>query len=755
MSDNKPNNPQDIVLDELNDSQKPFAPQHGGGCPFHGSNTKDGETPMAWWPKALNLDILHQHDKKVNPLGEDFDYAQELKKLDVDALKKDLEEVLRNSQDWWPADHGYYGGLMGRLAWHSAGSYRAADGRGGANTGNIRFAPLNSWPDNANLDKARRLLQPIKQKYGNKISWADLIVLAGTMGYEAAGLKTFGFAFGRKDIWHPEKDTYWGSEKEWLAKTGSEGNRWSGDRDLQNPLASVMMGLIYINPEGVDGNPDPIATARDMKITFKRMGVTVEETVALVAGGHTIGKQHGNADASKVGAEPEGADIANQGLGWKTDAKDVAKITSGIEGAWTTNPDRWDNEFFKLLFKYEDKFVNVKSPAGAHQWEPSEMDEEDMPADQNDPSIKRKITMNDGDMALIKDPEYRAISEKFLNDQAAFDDAFARAWFKLTHRDMGPKSRYQGPLVPSEDLIWQDPIPAPKYVPTADEINSLKEKILASDLSIGELVATAWDSARTFRGSDYRGGANGARIRLAPQKDWVGNEPKRLQKVLSVLEGIQKAFADDNGGKEVSMADLIVLAGTAAVEKAIKDAGLDVAVPFDAGRGDAVQEMTDAESFEYLKPVHDGFRNFQEAHYAPQPEELLLDRAQLLGLTAVEMTVLVGGLRVLGANFEGNKHGVFTDKVGVLSNDFFRNLVDMNYTWEPTGRNSYNINERKSGETKFTATRVDLVFGSNSILRAYAELYAQDDSREKFARDFVKAWTKVMNADRYDLGYNC
>ncbi|AKG10634.1 peroxidase [Moraxella bovoculi] len=731
-----------MVLDELNDSKKPFAPQ--GGCPFHGSNTSDGQSVMTWWPKALNLDILHQHDSKVNPMGEDFNYAEELKKLDVDALKKDLEEVLRNSQDWWPADHGYYGGLMGRLSWHAAGSYRVADGRGGANTGNIRFAPLNSWPDNANLDKARRLLQPIKQKYGNKISWADLIVLAGTMGYEAAGLKTTGFAFGRTDIWHPEKDTYWGSEKEWLAKTGSKGNRWSGDRDLQNPLASVMMGLIYINPEGVDGVQDPIKTARDMRITFARMGMNDEEVVALVAGGHTIGKHHGNADASTVGAEPEAADIADQGLGWKTADKDIAKITSGLEGAWTTHPDRWDNEFFKLLFKYEDKFVSVKSPAGANQWEPSEMDIEDMPVDQNDPSIKRKITMNDGDMALIKDPEYRKISERFLNDQAAFDKAFADAWFKLTHRDMGPVSRYHGPLVPSEEWIWQDPIPAPKYVPTADEINSLKEKILASDLSIGELVATAWDSARTFRGSDYRGGANGARIRLAPQKDWIGNEPERLQKVLAVYE---KLSSETN----VSIADLIVLGGTVAVEKAIKDAGYNVPVQFDAGRGDATQEMTDVESFEYLKPIHDGFRNFQEDHYEPTPEELLLDRAQLMGLTAVEMTVLVGGLRVLGANHGGSKHGVFTDRVGVLTTDFFRNLVDMGNKWEPTGRNSYNIVDRKTGETKWTATRADLVFGSNSILRAYAELYSQDDAGEKFAKDFAKAWTKVMNADCYDL----
>lgn len=712
------------------------------GCPVHGSNTTDGQSPLAWWPKTLNLDILHQHDKKVNPLGEDFSYAEELKKLDVDALKADITALLKDSQDWWPADHGYYGGLMARMAWHQAGSYRAMDGRGGGNTGNQRFAPLNSWPDNANLDKARRLLYPIKQKYGNKISWADLILLAGTMGYEAAGLKTYGFAFGREDIWHPEKDTYWGSEKEWLAATGSDGNRWSGDRDLENPLAAVMMGLIYVNPEGVDGNPDPIKTARDMKITFARMGMNDEETVALTAGGHTIGKMHGNGNAAEVGADPEAADIAEQGLGWSY--KNPGKITSGLEGAWTTNPDRWDNEFFKLLFKYEDKWVNVKSPAGAKQWEPSEMDEEDMPVDQNDPSIKRKIAMSDADMALIKDPEYRKISEKFLNDQAALDDAFARAWFKLTHRDMGPKSRYLGPLVPAEDLIWQDPIPAVDYTLTDAQVAELKDKILASGLPVSELVATAWDSARTFRGSDYRGGANGARIRLAPQKDWIGNEPERLQKVLAVYEALSK----DTG---VSIADLIVLGGSAAVEKAAKDAGVDVVVPFVAGRGDATQEQTDVESFEYLKPIHDGFRNFQEAHYAPQPEELLLDRAQLLGLTAPEMTVLVGGLRVLGANFGNSKHGVFTDRVGVLTTDFFRNLVDMGNKWEPTGRNSYNIVDRKTGETKFTATRVDLVFGSNSILRAYSELYAQDDSKEKFVKDFINAWVKVMNADRFDL----
>ncbi|MFB6348837.1 catalase/peroxidase HPI [Moraxella sp. ZJ142] len=715
------------------------------GCPFHGANTTDEQTPLAWWPKTLNLDILHQHDKKTNPLGEDFDYAKEFLKIDLEELKEDVRQVLRNSQTWWPADYGYYGGLMGRLSWHAAGSYRMADGRGGANTGNIRFAPLNSWPDNGNLDKARRLLYPIKQKYGNRLSWADLIVLAGTIGYESAGLKTFGFAGGREDIWHPEKDVYWGSEKQWLAKTGSEGSRWSDDRQLENPLASVMMGLIYVNPEGVDGKPDPLKTARDMRITFERMGMNDEETVALTAGGHTIGKAHGNGDASKLGAEPEAANIEDQGFGW-LNPEGPGKVTSGIEGAWTTHPDRWDNEFFKLLFKYEDKWALTKSPAGANQWEPVEMDAEDMPVDSFDPSIRRKIVMTDADMALIRDPEYRKISERFLNDQAALDDAFARAWFKLTHRDMGPKSRYLGADVPSEDLIWQDPIPAVDYTLSDDEIAKLKAKILATGLSVSELVATAWDSARTFRQSDYRGGANGARIRLAPQKDWVGNEPERLAKVLAVYEQLQATL-----DKKVSIADLIVLGGTAAVEKAAFDAGVPITVPFAAGRGDASDEQTDAASFEYLKPIHDGFRNFQEAHYAPQPEELLLDRAQLMGLTAPEMTVLIGGMRVLGANHGGSQHGVFTDRIGVLSTDFFRNLVDMNNTWQPTGRNSYNICDRSTGQVKWTATRVDLVFGSNSILRAYAEVYAQDDAKEKFVKDFVAAWVKVMNADRFDL----
>ncbi len=717
------------------------------GCPVHGSNTADGQSPVAWWPKNLNLDILSQHDTKTNPLGEDFDYAEAFKTLDLEAVKRDLRELMVTSQSWWPADWGNYAGLMIRMAWHSAGTYRAADGRGGANTGNQRFAPLNSWPDNANLDKARRLLWSIKKKYGNKLSWADLMILAGNMAYESVGLKTFGFGGGRADIWHPEKDIYWGSEKEWLAKSGGEGSRYSGERDLENPLAAVMMGLIYVNPEGVDGNPDPLRTAKDMRVTFARMGMNDEETVALTAGGHTVGKAHGNGDASKLGAEPEGAGVEAQGLGWinpkgKGNAGDT--VSSGIEGAWTTYPTRWDNGFFHLLFKYE--WALTKSPAGAHQYEPIDCAEEDKPVDAHDPSVRRNPMMTDADMALKVDPAYRKISERFRDDQEYFSEVFARAWFKLTHRDMGPKSRYLGADVPAEDLIWQDPIPAVDYILSDREVAELKAQILASGLSVSELVATAWDSARTFRGSDFRGGANGARIRLAPQKDWVGNEPARLQKVLKVLEGIQAASA-----KKVSIADLIVLGGSAAVEKAARDAGVDVCVPFAPGRGDATQEQTDVESFEFLKPVHDGFRNWQEAHYAPQPEELLLDRAQLMGLTAPEMTVLVGGLRVLGANHGGSKHGVFTNRVGVLSNDFFVNLTDMAYTWKPTGRNSYDIVDRASGAVKWTATRVDLVFGSNSILRSYAEVYAQDDAKEKFVKDFVAAWVKMMNADRFDL----
>ena len=721
-----------------------------GKCPvMHGSVTKAGESNTDWWPNALNLDILHQHDTKTNPLGEEFNYAEEFKKLDLEAVKNDLKALMTDSQEWWPADWGHYGGLMIRMAWHAAGSYRLADGRGGSNTGNQRFAPLNSWPDNGNLDKARRLLWPIKKKYGNKLSWADLMILAGNMAYESMGFKTFGFAGGREDIWHPEKDTYWGSEKEWLAPSGGEGTRYdaSGDREMENPLAAVMMGLIYVNPEGVDGNPDPLKTAKDMRITFERMAMNDEETVALTAGGHTVGKAHGNGDAANLGPAPEGADVEEQGFGWqnnKTRGIGRDTVTSGVEGAWTTNPTQWDGGYFDLLFKYDWELT--KSPAGAHQYQPVNIAEEDMPVDVEDPSIRCMPMMTDADMALKMDPEYRKIAEKFRNDQAYFEDVFARAWFKLTHRDLGPKSRYLGADAPAEDLIWQDPIPAVDYDLTDAEIADLKAQVLASDLSIAELVATAWDSARTFRGSDFRGGANGARIRLAPQKDWEGNEPERLQRVLAVLEGIRAGFA-----KPVSMADMIVLAGTAAVEKAAKDAGVDVTVPFAPGRGDATDEQTDAESFDVLEPLADGFRNYVKKDYAVAPEEMLLDRAQLMGLTAPEMTVLMGGMRVLGTNFGGSPHGVFTDKVGELSNDFFVNLTDMAYQWKPASKSHYNIVDRKSGETKWTATRVDLVFGSNSILRSYAEVYAQDDNKEKFVHDFVKAFVKVMNADRFDL----
>ncbi|MEQ3632289.1 catalase/peroxidase HPI [Thalassolituus sp.] len=723
-----------------------------GKCPvMHGANTANGNSNTAWWPNALNLDILHQHDTKTNPLGEDFNYAEEFKKLDLDAVKNDVKAMMTESQEWWPADWGHYGGLMIRMAWHSAGSYRIADGRGGAGTGNQRFAPLNSWPDNVNLDKARRLLWPIKKKYGNKLSWADLMILAGTMAYESMGLKTFGFAGGREDIWHPEKDTYWGSEKEWLAPSGSEGTRYSGERDLENPLAAVMMGLIYVNPEGPDGKSDPLKSAHDIRETFKRMAMNDEETVALTAGGHTVGKAHGNGKAENLGAEPEAADIEEQGMGWnnhKTRGIGRDTVTSGIEGAWTTNPTQWDNGYFDLLLGYDWELTH--SPAGASQWQPIGIKEEHMPVDVEDPSIRCMPMMTDADMAMKMDPEYRKISERFHKDPAYFSDVFARAWFKLTHRDLGPKSRYLGSDVPAEDLIWQDPVPTVDYTLTDAEVADLKAKILASGVSGADLIATAWDSARTFRASDYRGGANGARIRLAPQKDWEGNEPARLQSVLSMLEGIQAGLS-----KPVSMADLIVLAGTAAVEAAAKAGGVDIIVPFTPGRGDATDEMTDAESFEPLEPVHDGFRNWVKKDYTVQPEEMLLDRAQLMGLTAPEMTVLIGGMRVLGTNYGGTvgnkQHGVFTDNVGVLSNDFFVTLTDMGYDWKPTGKNSYNIVDRKTGEVKHTATRVDLVFGSNSILRSYAEVYAQDDNREKFVRDFVKAWVKVMNADRFDV----
>jgi catalase-peroxidase len=712
-------------------------------CPvMHGGATESSMSNMEWWPKALNLDILHQHDTKTNPLGVNFNYREEVKKLDFAALKQDLLALMTDSQEWWPADWGHYGGLMIRMSWHAAGTYRIADGRGGAGTGNQRFAPINSWPDNVNLDKARRLLWPIKKKYGNKLSWADLIAYAGTIAYESMGLKTFGFAFGREDIWHPEKDIYWGSEKQWLAPSGSAGSRYSGERDLENPLAAVMMGLIYVNPEGVDGKPDPLKTAHDVRVTFARMAMNDEETVALTAGGHTVGKCHGNGDAALLGPDPEGAELEEQGLGWINKTKPGIgrnTVSSGIEGAWTTNPTKWDNGYFQLLLNYEWELK--KSPAGAWQWEPIGIKEEDKPVDVEDPSKRYNPIMTDADMAMKMDPEYRKISERFQKDQAYFSEVFARAWFKLTHRDMGPKSRYIGPEVPQEDLIWQEPVPKGN---TNYDIQAVKAKLAASGLSIGDMVATAWDSARTFRGSDKRGGANGGRIRLAPQKDWPGNEPKRLNKVLSVLEPIAK----ESGA---SIADIIVLAGNVGVEQAIKAAGFDIDVPFAPGRGDATAEMTDLVSFADLETIHDGYRNWLMKDYVVSAEELMLDRTQLMGLTAPEMTVLVGGMRVLGTNYGNSKHGVFTDREAVLSNDFFVNLTDMNYTWKPIGNNLYEIRERSSNKVKWTATRVDLVFGSNSILRAYAEVYAQDDNQEKFVRDFVAAWVKVMNADRFEL----
>ncbi|MDA7747289.1 catalase/peroxidase HPI [Psychromonas sp.] len=714
-----------------------------GKCPvMHGGATDNSMTNVAWWPKALNLDILHQHDRKTNPLGETFNYRESLKELDVEGLKKDLHAVMTDSQAWWPADWGHYGGLMIRLSWHSAGTYRIADGRGGAGTGSQRFAPLNSWPDNVNLDKARRLLWPIKKKYGNKLSWADLIAYAGTIAYESMGLKTFGFAFGREDIWHPEKDTYWGAEKEWLAPSDAENSRYSGERDLSNPLAAVMMGLIYVNPEGVDGNPDPLKTANDIRVTFDRMAMNDEETVALTAGGHTVGKAHGNGNAKELEADPEGAEIEDQGFGWlnKT-SRGVGRdtVSSGIEGAWTTHPTQWDNGYFELLLNYDWELK--KSPAGAWQWEPIDIKEEHKPVDVEDASIRKNPIMTDADMAMKMDPEYRKISEKFYHDPEYFSDVFARAWFKLTHRDMGPKARYMGPDVPNEELIWQDPVPAGN---TEYDVKEVKVKIAASGLSVSELVTTAWDSARTYRGSDKRGGANGARIRLAPQKDWEGNEPVRLAKVLSVLEAIAKETG-------ASIADVIVLAGNLGIEQAAKAAGTDLIVPFTPGRGDATDEMTDVEAFAVLEPVHDGFRNWVKGNYVVMPEEMLLDRSQLMGLTALEMTALVGGMRVIGTNQGGTKHGVFTDREGALSNDFFVNLTDMNYSWLPKGKNLYHICDRDTNDVKWTATRADLVFGSNSILRSYAEFYAQDDNQDKFVHDFVAAWSKVMNADRFDI----
>ena len=712
--------------------------QDAGKCPVpHGANTEAGGGNAAWWPKGLNLSILHQHDTKSNPLGADFDYRKELEQLDIPALKRDLHELMTTSQAWWPADWGHYGGLMIRLSWHAAGTYRIADGRGGGGTGNQRFAPLNSFPDNANLDKARRLLWPIKKKYGNRVSWADLLVLAGTIAYESMGLKTFGFSFGRADIWHPEEDIYWGPEREWLAPSE---NRYANVDDastMEGPLAAVQMGLIYVNPEGVNGVSDPLKTAAHVRETFARMAMNDEETVALTAGGHTVGKAHGNGSAKNLGPAPEGADIKEQGLGWMNHTtRSVGRdtVTSGIEGAWTTNPTQWDNGYFKMLLGHEWELK--KSPAGATQWEPINIKEEDKPTDVEDSSIRLAPIMTDADMAMIKDPAYRKISERFHADPAYFDEVFARAWFKLTHRDLGPKSRYYGPDVPKEDLIWQDPTPAGS---TSYDVAALKKAIAATSLTTQELVATAWDSARTFRGSDFRGGSNGARIRLAPQRIWQGNEPERLDRVLAQLEPL----ATQAGA---SIADTLVLAGYVGVERAAEAAGVSITMPFTPGRGDATAEQTDAASFAPLEPIHDAFRNWLKMDYNVSAEELMLDRAQLMGLTAPEMTVLVGGMRVLGANYGGARHGVFTQREGILSTDFFTTLTDMRYVWEPVKTGEYALRDRTTGAVEHTATRVDLVFGSNSILRSYAEVYAQDDAGNKFVRDFANAWVKVMNA---------
>ncbi|WP_148252252.1 catalase/peroxidase HPI [Aidingimonas lacisalsi] len=714
-----------------------------GKCPvMHGGNTSTGTSNKDWWPEGINLDILHQHDRKTNPMDPDFNYREEVKKLDVQALKNDLRKLMVDSQEWWPADWGSYVGMFIRVAWHSAGSYRLADGRGGGGTGNQRFAPLNSWPDNVNTDKGRRLLWPIKKKYGNKVSWADLMVLSGTIAYEVAGLKTYGFAFGREDIWHPEKDIYWGDEKEWLAPSDERYVDVDKPDTMENPLAAVQMGLIYVNPEGVNGQPDPQKTAEQVRETFARMAMNDEETAALTAGGHTIGKCHGNGDADELSAEPEAADVEYQGIGWmNTKGRGVGRdtVVSGIEGAWTKNPTQWDMGWFDMLFNHEWELK--KSPAGAWQWEPVDIAEDDMPVDVEDPSIRRKPIMTDADMAMKVDPVYNDICRKFMNDPEYFSETFAKAWFKLTHRDLGPKARYIGPDVPAEDLIWQDPVPAGS-IAYCEEV--VKQKIAESGLSIGEMVSTAWDSARTYRGSDMRGGANGARIRLAPQNDWPGNEPERLAKVLDVYERISAETG-------ASIADVIVLGGSVGIEKAAKAAGHDVHVPFLKGRGDATDEMTDADSFAPLEPLADGFRNWQKQDYVVKPEEMLLDRAQLMGLTGPEMTVLIGGMRVLGTNHGGTRHGVFTDREGQLTNDFFVNLTDMGNTWKPAGNNLYEIRDRQTDTVKWTASRVDLVFGSNSLLRSYAEVYAQDDNGEKFVNDFVAAWTKVMNADRFDV----
>ncbi|SDN84572.1 catalase/peroxidase HPI [Alkalicoccus daliensis] len=703
----------------------------------------EATTNKDWWPNLLDLDVLHQHGEKTNPLGTDFNYAEEFQKLDYDAMKKDLLDLMTDSQDWWPADYGHYGPFFIRMSWHSAGTYRTGDGRGGGGSGSQRFAPLNSWPDNGNLDKARRLLWPIKQKYGNKLSWADLLVLAGNVAIESMGGKTIGFGGGREDIWQPEQDVNWGPEKEWL---GDE--RYSGDRELENPLAAVQMGLIYVNPEGPNGEPDPVGSGRDIRETFKRMGMNDEETVALTAGGHTFGKAHGAVPAEHQGEDPEAAPIESMGFGWKSNSEKGEHgpytLTSGIEGAWTPTPTKWDMTYFDVLFGYEWELT--KSPAGAYQWEPKNPDENHMAPDAADPNKKVPIMMTTADMAMKMDPAYEKISRRFHENPDEFADAFARAWFKLLHRDMGPRDRYLGPEVPKEEFIWQDPIPKVDYELTDADVEGLKEKILASDLTVSELVKAAWASASTFRGSDMRGGANGARIRLSPQKDWEANEPEELAKVLSVLEGIQSDF-----DKGVSLADLIVLGGSAAVEKAAKDAGFAVKVPFTPGRGDATQEQTDAESFEVLEPYADAFRNFQKKEYAVSSEELMVDKAQLLGLTAHEMTVLVGGMRVLGANHGGTKHGVFTNRVGELTNDFFVNLMDMGIEWQPQEDGTYEGVDRQTGNLVRTATRVDLVFGSHSVLRGLAEVYAQDDNKEKFVKDFVAAWVKIMDADRFDV----
>ncbi|MGY8930592.1 MAG: catalase/peroxidase HPI [Flavobacteriales bacterium] len=712
-----------------------------GKCPFmHGATTTQENSVTKWWPKSLNLDILHQHDLKTNPYGNDFSYKESVKELDFKAIEKDMHDLMTEPQDWWPADWGHYGGLMIRMAWHAAGTYRTGDGRGGAGTGNLRFAPLNSWPDNGNLDKARRLLWPIKKKYGNNISWADLFILAGNIAYESMGLKTFGFSYGRADIWHPEKDIYWGSENEFLAPSEERYSDLEDASTLEQPLGATHMGLIYVNPQGVNGKPDPLKTAQHVRETFARMAMNDEETVALTAGGHTVGKAHGNGDDSVLGPEPEGANIESQGFGWinpKGNGNGIDTVTSGLEGAWTTNPTKWDNGYFDMLFNHEWELK--KSPAGAWQWEPISIDENKKPIDANNPEVRQNPIMTDADMAMKEDPIYREISLKFKDDQAYFSETFARAWFKLTHRDMGSKSRYIGPNFPSEELIWQDPIPAGK---TDYNVEDVKTKISESGLSISDRITVAWDSARTFRGSDLRGGANGARISLSPQNNWEGNEPSRLSKTLSILEPI----ASECG---ISLADTIVLAGNSAVEEAAKAAGYNLDVPFKSGRGDASQEMTDENSFSNLEPFADGYRNWIDSRYSNNAEEMMLDKTQLLGLTAHEMTVLVGGMRVLDTNYGGSSDGVLTNQLGVLSNDFFVNLMDMNNKWSVVGDNKYEIIDRSSGKVKWTASAVDLIFGSNSILRSYSEVYAQDDNKEKFVNDFVSAWTKVMNSDMF------